>query len=178
MKLKDIIIEYLTEEYEFFKYRDKDGNNIMVSMRFNSHRDFIQQYMNYYREKPSLNSLLMDATLGVIRITQADNKVYYVRHPHQEVFCDKEGNLRGISKEIAQQVGQNLLSRINELSQSTNFPTIMKIVEECKVKGFGELSIYDTAVRIGAHLRIEPDKVYLHAGAREGIKALEDKGYF
>ena len=54
----------------------------------------------------------------------------------------------------------------------------MKIVEECKVKGFGELSIYDTAVRIGAHLRIEPDKVYLHAGAREGIKALEDKGYF
>lgn len=48
---------------------------------------------------------------------------------------------------------------------------------ECKVKGFGELSIYDTSMRIASHLNIEPDKIYLHAGARKGMEILEEKGY-
>ena len=55
----------------------------------------------------------------------------------------------------------------------------MKIVEACakQIKGIGELTIYDTALRIGFYLDIYPDKVYLHAGTREGAKRLigEDK---
>jgi len=177
MTLKDIIADFLSEDYEFFKYNDKDGNSIMVYMRFNSHREFFQQYMKYYREQPSLSSLLKDATLGIIRIEQADNKTYYIRHPHQEVFTDKEGNQRGINVFIAKQVEHNLQARIEDLKKCSNFSQVIKIVEECKVKGFGDLSIYDTAVRIGTYLGIEPDKVYLHAGTRVGIKQLEEKGY-
>jgi len=40
----------------------------------------------------------------------------------------------------------------------------------------GELTVYDTALRIGAYLRIEPEKVFLHRGTRDGAKALGFKG--
>lgn len=40
------------------------------------------------------------------------------------------------------------------------------------VRGISELYVYDTALRLGAHLRLLPDAVYLHAGTRRGAKAL------
>jgi hypothetical protein len=40
------------------------------------------------------------------------------------------------------------------------------------IEGIGELYIYDTALRIGAHLRLTPEKVYLHAGTRIGARRL------
>ena len=36
----------------------------------------------------------------------------------------------------------------------------------------GELAVYDIAHRIGAKLRLQPEKVYLHAGTRVGARAL------
>lgn len=36
----------------------------------------------------------------------------------------------------------------------------------------GALTIYDTAVKIGAHLGLEPTSVYLHTGTRDGARAL------
>ena len=36
----------------------------------------------------------------------------------------------------------------------------------------GPLAIYDTACRIGAYLKLRPDKVYLHAGVRVGARAI------
>jgi hypothetical protein len=41
-----------------------------------------------------------------------------------------------------------------------------------QISGIGPLTIYDTAHRIGAFLKIRPDFVYLHAGVRSGAKAL------
>ena len=38
--------------------------------------------------------------------------------------------------------------------------------------GIGLLTIYDTAHRLGAYLKLSPDHVYLHAGVRIGAKAL------
>jgi len=40
------------------------------------------------------------------------------------------------------------------------------------VRGIGELYVYDTALRLGAHLRLLPHAVYLHAGTRRGARAL------
>ena len=39
-------------------------------------------------------------------------------------------------------------------------------------RGIGELYVYDTALRLGAHLRLLPHEVYLHAGTRRGARAL------
>ena len=38
--------------------------------------------------------------------------------------------------------------------------------------GLGDLYIYDAALRIGAFLGLSPEFVYLHAGTREGARAL------
>jgi hypothetical protein len=40
------------------------------------------------------------------------------------------------------------------------------------IRGIADLTIYDTSLRIGAKLGLEPDKVYLHAGTREGARGL------
>jgi hypothetical protein len=40
------------------------------------------------------------------------------------------------------------------------------------VRGLGELYYYDTALRIGASLRLMPRRVYLHRGTRDGAHAL------
>jgi hypothetical protein len=35
------------------------------------------------------------------------------------------------------------------------------------------MSVYDTALRIGAKLNLFPTRVYLHAGTREGVRGLD-----
>jgi hypothetical protein len=44
--------------------------------------------------------------------------------------------------------------------------------ESQKLWKSAELTVYDTALRIGAYLKIEPKNVYLHRGTREGARAL------
>ena len=44
------------------------------------------------------------------------------------------------------------------------------------MRGIGELAVYDIACRIGAFLGFRPDRVYLHAGTREGARALGLRG--
>lgn len=40
------------------------------------------------------------------------------------------------------------------------------------IPGIGELMVYDTSLRLGAKLGLEPDRVYLHSGTRTGAKRL------
>lgn len=40
------------------------------------------------------------------------------------------------------------------------------------IPGVGPLYVYDTALRLGAFLGLQPAEVYLHAGARDGAKRL------
>ena len=41
------------------------------------------------------------------------------------------------------------------------------------IPGIGQLYCYDTALRIAAYRRLEPKRIYLHAGARVGAQALD-----
>jgi len=47
-------------------------------------------------------------------------------------------------------------------------------VVNCSGYGIGPVTVYDVAVRVGAFLNIEPTKVYVHAGVRKGLIALEN----
>ena len=40
------------------------------------------------------------------------------------------------------------------------------------IPDIGPLTVYDVATRIGAHLQLEPEKVYLHSGTKKGARAL------
>jgi len=176
MTLEELIETYLKEEYKFYKYRDKDGNNINKYFVFETHSDYLDKYLGFYKDLPNLTEVIVFASDGIFKLTNQGFD-YFIRHNHQEVFIDKDGNQRGITTEISKQVRNNLIKRMNDLSKSRSFDEIIQIVTECKVKGFGELAIYDTSMRIASHLNIEPDKIYIHAGARKGMEILEKKGY-
>jgi len=45
-----------------------------------------------------------------------------------------------------------------------------------KIRGLGPLYTYDTALRIGFRLRLQPIAVYLHSGTRKGAQALGIRG--
>lgn len=62
------------------------------------------------------------------------------------------------------------------LNSIKTFDELYKEVEKLKINGIGDLTIYDTATMIGCPSKVYPDKVYLHAGAAEGAKALGVKG--
>jgi imidazolonepropionase-like amidohydrolase len=60
------------------------------------------------------------------------------------------------------------------LGSATNFADLYRRVDAAigALHGIGELTVYDTALRIGAKLGYLPKKVYLHAGTRAGARAL------
>jgi len=176
MTLKELIELYKTKEYDFFKYRDKDGKELKTHFVFETHRDYLDKYLGFYQQLPDLTQVIVYAADGIFKLTK-NGIEYFIRHNHQEVFEDREGNLRGVSYEIANQVKQNLIKRINDIMSSTNFDSIFQIVDECRVKGFGPLATYDTAQRIAAKMNIKPDKIYLTAGAKKGMEILEHNGY-
>lgn len=80
------------------------------------------------------------------------------KHTHQRrippsslnVFCD------------------NILERKNQIIQLHDFSSLIEVIDTCKFKGIADLTVYDTALRLGNFLKIYPKKVYLHRGTKEG----------
>jgi hypothetical protein len=62
----------------------------------------------------------------------------------------------------------------HDIEAAENFDGLHSIVRlACSsVQGTGPLYCYDVAHRIGLHLGLHPDVIYLHTGTREGAKAL------
>jgi hypothetical protein len=67
-----------------------------------------------------------------------------------------------------------LLRAYRKIAHCADFDSLLNTIsaEVRNIRGIGELYCYDTALRIGAYLHLEPDYVYLHCGTREGAKAL------
>lgn len=61
-----------------------------------------------------------------------------------------------------------------DLASLTSFEELRAEVEESTgdIHMIGDLGVYDTALRIGAFLGIEPEFVYLHRGTRDGAREL------
>lgn len=105
-----------------------------------------------------------------------DSQEYELKHNHQEEFEDGKGNIRGVNDSVLSSMAVTLTFKEKELNEAKLFHEVYEIVKSCKVAGFGELSIYDAAVRISAYLGFKPTQVFLHAGTRIGAKHLEGKG--
>ena len=67
---------------------------------------------------------------------------------------------------------KKLQEQKNEIMKTTNFHELIVQVNKGKIRGIGELTVYDTAERIGVFLDIVPDMIYLHSGTEEGAKIL------
>jgi hypothetical protein len=67
-----------------------------------------------------------------------------------------------------------LLEVVSDLRAAETFEQLHRLIsiKIGGIHGIGKLTIYDTAVRIGAKLNLEPKVVFLHAGTRKGARAL------
>ena len=55
-----------------------------------------------------------------------------------------------------------------------DFDELHDALDQFKPYGIGPVTVYDTAIRIAAFLGIEPESVYMHAGVRQGLRAMEE----
>ncbi|MGE0188127.1 MAG: hypothetical protein AB7F79_02265 [Steroidobacteraceae bacterium] len=63
------------------------------------------------------------------------------------------------------------LAKLWEMRTFTELHKFLKATFS-KIHGLGALYTYDTALRLGFFLRLEPVDVYLHAGTRQGARAI------
>ena len=110
----------------------------------------------FYRKQNALSDAIDRAALAI-------NK-HGKRQSHQ----------RRISRSTLKEARHTLLGVEGRLKASASFRELFETIERALrgVSGAGELFVYDTAQRIGAYLDLLPEDVYLHAGTREGARAL------
>jgi hypothetical protein len=86
------------------------------------------------------------------------------RHPHQ----------RRIPEGVLRAANSRLQHARKAIRAATDFDALHAIVQDQigHITGVGDLTIYDIAHRIGAFLRKEPKRVYLHSGAADGARLL------
>jgi hypothetical protein len=116
--------------------------------------------LEYFSSPPKLRAAIRIAALAI----NEDGK----RHPHQ----------RRIPGDTLEHFRRALTRKRKALRSSKTFSELMQISEKV-AEGFwknSKLTVYDTTLRIGAYLGIQPDRIYLHAGARKGAMALGFKG--
>lgn len=67
-----------------------------------------------------------------------------------------------------------VLTLEQDIAQASDFDELHSLVRAAcaSVQGTGALYCYDVAHRIGLHIGLHPDVIYLHTGTREGAKAL------
>ena len=60
------------------------------------------------------------------------------------------------------------------LKNCSSFEEFHEVIAQTleSIHGIGELTVYDTSLRIGSFLKLEPSKVFLHAGTRIGARYL------
>lgn len=87
------------------------------------------------------------------------------RHHHQ----------RRLKKADLNYFGVILKANEKDIHNCTDFDSLYTLIFTLKPKGIGELTAYDTAIRIGAYMNLWPDRIYLHAGTRVGATKLVGK---
>lgn len=119
-------------------------------------RDRARCELEYFGGQKSLASAIRVAALAIT----CKGK----RHPHQ----------RRIPGLLLEHYRRGLMRKRKSLKSCKNFHELMEISQSVadKIWKHSELTVYDTTHRIGAHLKRRPDRVYLHAGTRDGAKAL------
>ena len=145
------------------EFRPHDLDSIVKRYISSKHRQEALDELAEFRDQPSFRDCIEQA--GRARVSdekRRDGK----RANHQRRI--PEATLRAWT--------ETLLRKSDAMRSSSSFDALFEIVdkESRKLWGIGELTVYDTALRIGAYheLELEPKEIYLHAGTREGAKAL------
>lgn len=128
----------------------------VVAAYIRDHRRSVASLRTFYRERPTLELAIEYAAQCKLPSGK--------RHPHQY----------RASRSVLDTVERRLLATKTKLRQCGSFAELHAMVQDRigSIRGIGALTVYDVAYRLGAHLRLEPESVYLHAGTAKGANAL------
>ncbi|MGL4918314.1 MAG: hypothetical protein ACRC5D_19045 [Aeromonas allosaccharophila] len=173
--LEYLVNLYLKQGYTLYKPQNEFGEEITQKITFISRADFQLHYLNFYRTLPSLEQVIIYSCRAKFKIIY-DGHEYELKHSHQAEFIELGGVKHGVDNGTLQLMIDNIMPKQRELVCANSFDDVYNIIKESKVIKFGELAIYDTAIRISAYLGFSPSMIYLHAGTRIGAINLEEKG--
>jgi hypothetical protein len=110
----------------------------------------------FFQSLPSLEDAIRTAALA----QRPDGK----RLSHQ----------RRIPRAALEESARRLLARRRQIARARSFDKLHSLIELTvgSIPSIGRLTIYDTALRIGAKIGLWPQRVYLHAGTRVGASRL------
>jgi hypothetical protein len=86
----------------------------------------------------------------------------------------RESHQRRIPARALRRSADRLCQNANSLRKARSFEELHGLINYLltsrskKIRGIGPLTVYDVAIRIAARKGLEPEHVYLHAGARVG----------
>lgn len=128
----------------------------IVTLYIEHHREQAAQNLQFFQERASLAEAIEYAALA----KRPNDK----RHWHQ----------RRIPLAALQESHRRLQGVAAAVQACTTFTELHHLVEKtiADIPGIGELTLYDTALHIGAYLELKPDAVYIHRGVRSGLSAL------
>lgn len=135
----------MTENYEncILKYKEY-------------HATLLAEDMLFYKEQPSL----YEAIVRAMSFKEKSGKHY----SHQ----------RRINKDAQKSMRHKLVADLNTIERQNSFHNLHAFIQSktAPITGIGPLTIYDVSLRIGAYLNLEPELIYVHAGAMDGAKSL------
>ncbi len=120
------------------------------------YREDAEKELRYFKIQRSLEDAVSLAALA--------------RRPSGKRFSHQ----RRIPKSVLRKVERRLLAAVPTIRRANSFDDLYRIIETeiLSIFGVGDLMVYDTALRIGAKLELEPSEVFLHSGTRSGARKL------
>lgn len=120
------------------------------------HRPRIEREREWFASSKSVEEAITRASLA----TDQRGK----RYDHQ----------RRIPRQSLQAAKAALLKNEASIKTATTFEEVLTIITKAvtDIHRIGNLYMYDAALRIGAYLHLQPERVYLHAGTKTGAQAL------
>lgn len=121
-------------------------------------KEIITKYPDQHIEYVESQKTLADAIEVAAKAIDENGKI----HGHQ----------RRVGRKKLNAFTTTLKPMENAIKKAKNFDNLLSIIEQAKILGINELTVYDTAERIGHFLKLYPEKIYLHAGTEQGAKIL------
>lgn len=158
LQVFDAVLEGSAKQARFNRERrgpEVENPGIMVR-RYLDSGPRVKKVVDWFTQHTSLESAISDATLSM------DWEGKRFSHQHR------------LKKAILESAKKKLLSIASKLRACTTFEELHDLIGNAlkSVDGAGELYVYDVSLRIGSKLELFPRKVFLHAGTRQGARAL------
>lgn len=133
-----------------------DATDLAALVRcYRTHHHALHKMLDAFRELQSLAEAIHFGAGGIDPTDNHNPKNMY-SHQHR------------LGREFCSDVASHLATKERSIAECESFDDLQTFIEHEAPGGFGELAIYDTAIRIGAKQNLFPAFVCLHAGAKIG----------